>query len=156
MTRKIILWIVFGGMAILLFFAHMYRDTLSDFISDNMKDLTESEVISVAELIDSKYNYAKSGLDYEFTLLEFGSTGCTVCKKMVTELGKVRKSRSSKINVVFFDINHPENQNFIKYFGISAVPMQIILDKNGVEFFKNYGFISAEDMIGKTTEYKSN
>jgi hypothetical protein len=34
--------------------------------------------------------------------------------------------------------------------------MQILLDKQGNEFFRNYGFISAEDLIEKTAEYKSN
>ncbi len=153
MTRKILLWILFGGMAILLVIAFFNKNTLNDFISENMKDLTESETDSVAELIDSKYNYSENGLNYEFTILEFGSTGCTICKQMETELGKVRKSKSSKINVIFLNTNYPENQDFVKFFGISAIPMQVMLDKNGIEFFKHYGFISAEDMVEKTMEY---
>lgn len=153
MTRKILLWILFGGMGILLVIAFFSRNALNDFISENMKDLTGSENNSVAELIDSKYNYSDNGLNYEFTILEFGSTGCTICKQMETELGKVRKSKSSKVNVIFLNTNYPGNQNFVKYFGISAIPMQVMLDKNGIEFFKHYGFISADDMIKKTMEY---
>lgn len=153
MTRKILLWILFGGMAILLVIAFFNKNALNDYISENMKDLSESETDSVAELIDVKYNYSENGLNYEFTLLEFGSTGCTICKQMEPELDLVRKSMSSKINVIFLNTNYPETQKFIKYFGISAIPMQVMLDKNGIEFFKHYGFISADDMIKKTMEY---
>ena len=148
------MWIVFGGMAILLIIAFINKNSLNNFISENMKDLIGDETaVSVEELIDTKYNYTINGLDYEYTLLEFGSTGCTICKQMEAELGKVRRSKSSKINVIFLNTNYPENQNFVKFFGISAIPMQVMLDKNGVEFFKHYGFISAEDLIERTTQH---
>jgi thioredoxin 1 len=41
------------------------------------------------------------------------------------------------------------SQNVMKYFGISAVPTQLLLDSEGNEFFRNYGFIAAEDLMGK-------
>lgn len=154
MTKRILLWMAFCGMIILLIIAYMSKNPLNDFISENMKDLMgDKSVVSVEELIDLKYNYTKNDLDYEFSILEFGSTGCTICKQMETELDKIRKWKSGKINVIFLNTNYPENNNFVKYFGISAIPMQVMLDKNGIEFFKNYGFISAEDMIEKTTEH---
>lgn len=157
MTKKIILWIVIGGIAALLIVAFGAKNSLNNFISENMKDLIADEtVVSLEELIATKYNYTKNGLDYEFTILEFGSTGCTICKQMETELGKIKRSKSNKINVVFLNTNYLENQNFVKFYGISAIPMQVMLNKNGVEFFKHYGFISAEDMIEKTTTYKLN
>lgn len=157
MTKKIILWIVIGGIAALLIVAFGAKNSLNNFISENMKDLIADEtVVSLEELIATKYNYTKNGLDYEFTILEFGSTDCTICKQMETELGKIKRSKSNKINVVFLNTNYLENQNFVKFYGISAIPMQVMLNKNGVEFFKHYGFISAEDMIEKTTTYKLN
>jgi thioredoxin 1 len=157
MTKKITLWIVIGGIAALLIVAFGAKNSLNNFISENMKDLIADEtVVSLEELIATKYNYTKNGLDYEFTILEFGSTGCTICKQMETELGKIKRSKSNKINVVFLNTNYLENQKFVKFYGISAIPMQVMLNKNGVEFFKHYGFISAEDMIEKTTTYKLN
>jgi thiol-disulfide isomerase/thioredoxin len=154
MTKRILLWMAFCGMIILLIIAYMSKNPLNDFISENMKDLMgDKSVVSVEELIDLKYNYTKNDLDYEFSILEFGSTGCTICKQMETELEKIRKWKPGKINVIFLNTNYPENNNFVKYFGISAIPMQVMLDKNGIEFFKNYGFISADDMIKKTTEH---
>jgi thioredoxin 1 len=64
-------------------------------------------------------------------------------------LEEIKNSVKPKINVVFLNIMHPENLSMMKYFGISAVPMQILLDKNGKEFFRNYGFISTEELHTK-------
>lgn len=153
MARKIFIWLIFGGMAILLIVAFINKNVLNDFISNEMKKMVDTETnFTAEELIDSKYNYEKNGLNYEFTLLEFGSTGCAICKRMESELNKIKKSNSNNINVVFLNTMHPENQTMVKYLGIAAIPMQVLLDKNGNEFFKHYGFISAEDLVGKTVE----
>ena len=109
---------------------------------------TENKLI-VEKLIDSKYNYTKNNQNYDFTLIEFGSTGCTICKQMEPVLEEIRKTEKPKVNVVFLNIMHPENLSMMKYFGISAVPMQILLDKSGKEFYRHYGFISAEELIRK-------
>jgi hypothetical protein len=42
----------------------------------------------------------------------------------------------------------------MKYYGISAIPMQIILDKQGTEFYRHYGFISSNDLISKISHPK--
>jgi len=153
MARKIIIWIVFGGMALLIILAYLNKNTLNKFISEKMKEHIDSEIVlSAEEHIESKFNYSKNALNYEFTLLEFGSTGCTICKQMEGELNKIRRSKSHNINVVFLNTTYHENQNLITYFGIAAIPMQVLLDKNGTEIFKHYGFISAEDLIAKTVE----
>lgn len=64
-------------------------------------------------------------------------------------LEEIRNSEKPKVNVVFLNIMHPENLSMMKYYGISSVPMQILLDKQGKEFFRHYGFFSAEEMIIK-------
>jgi thioredoxin 1 len=69
---------------------------------------------------------------------------------MEPELEKVQNSVKPKINVTILNIMNPNSQNVMKYFGISAVPTQIILDRNGKEIFRNYGFIAAEDLLQKT------
>ncbi|HSH20371.1 MAG TPA: thioredoxin family protein [Draconibacterium sp.] len=153
MARKILVWLIFGGMAIVFILAYLNKNVLNDFISIQMKKMTDTETnLTAEELVDSKYNYEKNGLNYEFTLLEFGSTGCTICKRMEGELAKIKSSNPNSINVAFLNTTQPENQNLVKYFGIAAIPMQVLLDKNGTEFFKHYGFISAEDLIAKTLE----
>lgn len=153
MAKRIFIWVVFGFMAILMIVAYLNKNMLNDFISYEMKKLVDTETnLSTEEFIDSKYNYVDNGLNYEFTLLEFGSTGCAICKRMEGELDKLRKSKSHNINVVFLNTTHPENQTMVKYLGIAAIPMQVLLDKNGDEFFKHYGYISAEDLVALTVE----
>lgn len=152
MAKKIFIWILFGLLAVLLISAFFVKDILNDFVSEKMKTMVDTETsISAEELINSKYNYSNNGLNYEFTLLEFGANGCTVCKKMEGELEKVKNS-TSDINVVFLNTMFPENQKMVKYLGIAAIPMQVILDNKGTQIFKHYGFISAEDLVAVTKE----
>jgi thioredoxin 1 len=152
MVKKIFIWILFGLLAVLLISAFFVKDVLNDFVSEKMKNMVDSETsITAKELIETHYNYSSNGLSYEFTLLEFGATGCTVCKRMEGELDKV-KNTTSNINVVFINTMFPENQNMVKYMGIAAIPMQVILDKTGNEIFKHYGFITAEDLVAVTNE----
>lgn len=153
MTRKIILWVVFGGMAVLLVIGFVMKDSMNRYISRLMKLETTTDIELVGNaMVDSLYNYSKNGQSYEVTLLEFGSTGCVICKKMEPVLDEIRNNEKIKTNVVFLHIMQQENLPLMKYYGISAVPMQILLDNEGNEFFRNYGFISAEELIGKALE----
>lgn len=147
--------VVFIFLLFLLFvFGYFQKDKLNGFISKNLaKELESGKIQSTEEFIESNFNYDQNGENYEFTLLEFGSTGCVVCKQMEVVLDEIKKSKLIKINVVFLHTMDPENQDLIKYFGISAIPMQVLLDKNGKTFFKNYGFISANEIFAKTAEY---
>jgi thiol:disulfide interchange protein len=155
--KKILPFILAAFLLILLIVGFLSRTTLNNFISQKMKEQTSAEAaLSVEKQIDTKYNYLQNKQNFEFTLLEFGSTGCTICKQMEPVLEEIRKSEKPKVNVVFLNIMHPENQSIMKYFGISAVPMQILLDMQGKEFFRNYGFISAEELVAKTINQSKN
>ena len=141
---------IFVLLLFLVLFGFLSRNSLNDFISNKMKQQnSESDSASVVQLINSTYNYTKNQQHFDFTLLEFGSTGCTVCKQMEPVLDEIRTLEEPKVNVVFLNIMHPENLVMMKYFGISAVPMQILLDKRGKEFFRHYGFISSNEMLSK-------
>ena len=148
--NKTVPFLLLALFVILLIVGFLSRNTLNNFISQKMKEQsgTENKLV-VEKLIDSKYNYTKNNQNYDFTLIEFGSTGCTICKQMEPVLEEIRKTEKPKVNVVFLNIMHPENLSMMKYFGISAVPMQILLDKSGKEFYRHYGFISAEELIRK-------
>ncbi|MGE0020302.1 MAG: thioredoxin family protein [Draconibacterium sp.] len=145
-------------LLILLIFGFLSRSTLlNNYISEKMKNQTTMlDSISVARTIESKFNYTNNKLNFDFTLIEFGSTGCTVCKQMEPVLDEVRKLENPKVNVVFLNIMHPENLPQMKFFGVSAVPLQILLDKNGKEFFRHYGFISAADLVAETLNQSKN
>ena len=137
-------------LMLLLIVGFIIKPTLNNFISKKMKEQTSVEAtVAVETQINLKYNYLQNKQIFDFTLLEFGSTGCTVCKQMEPVLEEMRKLENPKVNVVFLNIMHPENLAMMKYFGISAVPMQILLNKTGKEFFRNYGFISVEKLNQK-------
>ena len=156
MARKILIWLIFGGMAILLIVCFVKKDSVNRYISKMMTQEISPDIELYGKyVVDSLYNYTKNGKPYEFTLLEFGSTGCVLCKKMEPVLEEIRNSDKINANVAFIYIMKPENLPLMKYYGISAVPMQIMLDKQGKEFFRNYGYISADDLIAKTVQNNS-
>ena len=133
--------------ALILMVAFLFKDKMNDFISVKMKEQAGSEVVLSGEAwVDSLFNYEKNREPYHYSLLEFKSAGCTVCKQMEAELEKIRQSEENRVNVVVINIMNRNSQNLMKYFGISAVPTQIILDKTGNEIFRNYGFITAEKL----------
>jgi thioredoxin 1 len=137
-------------LLVLLVIGLLSRTTMNNFISKKMKEQTTAvDSISVARLIDIKYNYTKSGEHFELTLLEFGSKNCVPCKQMEPVLEEIRNLDKPKVNVVFLNIMQPENLPMMKYYGISAIPMQIMLDKKGKEFYRHYGFISSNDLINE-------
>jgi len=145
--KKIWSIILAVSLLVLLVLGFLSRTTLNNFISQKMKEQTGTETtLLVEKQMDAKYNYLQNKQNFEFTLLEFGSTGCTVCKQMEPVLEEIRNSEKPKVNVIFLNIMHPENLSMMKYYGISAVPMQILLDKSGKEFFRHYGFISVEKL----------
>jgi thioredoxin 1 len=148
--KKKLPFLLLALFVILLIIGFLSRTTLNNFISKKMKEQAGAETtLSIEKLIKSKYNYSKNAQNFEFTLLEFGSTGCTICKQMEPVLEEIKNSDKPKINVVILNIMHPENLPMMKYYGISAVPMQILLNKQGKEFFRNYGFISSNDVLSK-------
>lgn len=137
-------------LLVLLVLGFLSRTSLNNFIAKKMKEqATAVDSISVTRLINFKYNYSKSGEHFECTLLEFGSKNCLPCKQMEPVLEEIRNLEKPKVNVVFLNIMQPENLPMMKYYGISAIPMQILLDKQGKEFYRHYGFISSIDLINK-------
>ncbi len=136
---------------------YFQKDRINAFISGAMQQEVNSETkLSVEDKIEEEYNYSKNGKSYDFTLLEFGSTGCTMCKQMKPILEEIKGWKNRKVNVVFMHIMKAENLSWMKYYGISAVPMQILLDNQGKEFFRHYGVISASDIENVMIEHFSN
>ena len=131
----------------LLLIAYFLKDNLNVFISEKMQESAGSEIVLTGQRwVDSLFNYAHNGKDFEYTLMQFKSTGCTVCKQMEPEIERVKNDSSQKVNVAVLNVMNPNSQNMMKYFGISAVPTHLILDNNGKEIFRKYGFISAEEL----------
>jgi thioredoxin-related protein len=149
--KKQYLPVILSSLLVLLLIAGLLmKDDLNDFISQKMQESADSEVVlSGEQWVDSLFNYTQNDENFEYTLLQFKSTGCTICKQMKPELEKVKQIPDEKINVVVLNVMNANSQNVMKYFGISAVPTHLILDKQGKEIFRKYGFISAEDLLQK-------
>lgn len=154
--KKINWPIVFLSMLVLLLLiGYTNKDKLNNLVSKELRKQVGNELaVSVEKEVEVKYNYTSNGNNFDFTLLEFGSSGCIMCKQMEPILEEIKVSEVAKINVEFLHIMKAENQDLMKYFGISAVPMQILLNKNGKEFFRHYGVISTNDLETKFIKHK--
>jgi thiol-disulfide isomerase/thioredoxin len=92
---------------IVLLFA--FKDTLNNFASKAIKAQAGSEIQnSESAFADSAYNYAKYGLKYKVTFLEFGAKGCSDCKRMESVMSEIRSKYPKRVNVVFFNIMIPK------------------------------------------------
>ncbi len=143
MLKKIFPGIIIGIFAALFVVAFMLKDTMNDVISDMMKQQASPEMSASGEaLVDSFYNYSAQGSAYEITFLEFGSKGCSACKRMEAVMEDISREYPEKVNVVFLNVLTPESQTLMKYYGIAAIPTQVLLNKEGKEFFRHTGFLS--------------
>ena len=64
-------------------------------------------------------------------------------------MGELSKKYPQTVNVVFLNILNPENQILMKYFGVVAIPTQVLLGKEGKEFFWHTGYCSIEELINE-------
>ena len=87
-----ILNLVFLGLIIVFFIAlFMFKGRLNNAASTIVLSQATPETISaVSAQIDSVYNYGKNSKSYEITFLEFGSTGCSACKRMEKVLQEIK------------------------------------------------------------------
>ncbi len=147
MSRQNLPVILSALLVVMLLIAYFKKDNLNDFISKKMIESAGYESrLTGQQWVDSLFNYTKNKNDFDFTLLQFKSSGCTLCKQMEPELETLKKDRSANINVAVINIMNPNSQQVMKHFGITAVPTHLILDKEGKEIFRKYGFIPASEL----------
>ena len=145
---KQILNLVFLGLIIVFFVAlFMFKGRLNNAASTIVLSQATPETISaVSAQIDSVYNYGKNSKSYEITFLEFGSTGCSACKRMEKVLQEIKDLYPTKVNVVFINVTKKENHDLLRFYGIAVIPTQVLLDKTGKEFFRHTGYISSNEL----------
>lgn len=148
-----VLSIVFMALSILfIVLLFVFKDNLNSFASKQIQALAGSEIVlSESAMIDSTYNYSKNKLNFQTTFLEFGAKGCSACKRMESVMTEIRAKYPTQVNVVFINIMLPESQRLMKYFGIAAIPTQVLLNKEGKEYFRHTGYYSAEELIESLT-----
>ena len=151
--KKFFAWLLIGISILLLILLFLFKNNLNDAASTMINaQLNENEKQNVSTLIDSIYNYKNNAQTYQLTFLEFGSSGCSACKRMEKVMEDIRGQYSEKVNVVFYNITFPENRKLMNYYGVSVIPTQILLDNEGEEFFRHTGYISTTKLIKKIHE----
>jgi len=148
-----VLSIAFLVLSVLFFVLLItFKDRFTAFASKSIKAQAGSEIQnSESAFVDSAYNYSKNGVSYEITFLEFGAKGCSACKRMEGVMDQIRTKYPNHVNVIFKNILLPENQRLMKYYGIAAIPTQVLLNKAGKEFFRHTGYYPAEELIRNLT-----
>ncbi|WP_167619883.1 thioredoxin family protein [Maribellus sediminis] len=138
----IVLILVVAGLLVAL----VFKSKIYDYIGSEVRKTTTEETQFVAkEYIQKHFNYQANKLNFQFTMLEFKSSGCTICKQMEPVLESLKNWEVAKVNVQVIQILNPDSQELMKFYGISAVPTHLILDKQGNEVFRKYGFVSEEE-----------
>ncbi len=133
---------------VLLIILATQKSNLNNYISQQIKSQIEPEIMeTIGKSIDSLYNYVDNGDLYEYTFLEFGAEGCSACKRMELVMDDIRAEYPNQIHVVFYNILFPANVEMMKYYGISSIPTQILLDSSGKEFFRHSGYYSKSELL---------
>jgi len=148
-NAKLILNLIFLGLIIAFFVAlFMFKGNLNNAASSIVLSQATPETISaVSAHIDSVYNYENNVKPYYITFLEFGSIGCSACKRMEKVLKEIQDFYPTKVNVVFINVTKKENNDLLKFYGIAVIPTQVLLNKTGKEFFRHSGYISTKELI---------
>jgi thioredoxin 1 len=147
MSKKILsvfALVVMLGFLVLIF---ALKDNMNAYVSNLMKQQQSfSEENNGSVLIDSLYNYSVNGEPNSITFLEFGAKGCSACMQMEKVMAEIKAKYPNRVKVVFYNIMLSESQHLMKYYGISAIPTQILLDKSGSEYFRHIGYYSKNDL----------
>jgi len=147
MARKIIPWAVFLIFLGLIILGFALKENMNTYLSKKLIAQAGPDIINTeASFVDSVFNYSKNRQSYQLTFLEFGAKGCSACKRMESVMEEVSNKYPQKVKVVFMNILVPENQNLMKYFGIASIPTELLLDKNGKEWFRHSGYYSFHEL----------
>ena len=139
-----------GVMIALLVLGLAMKNNINNSLSEMLREQVSDKAISLSKTqIDSLYNYEKNNSAYEITFLEFGAKGCSACKRMEGVMDIIRQKYGNTVNVVFINVVMPENRNLMNYYGIAAIPTQVLLDKKGSEYFRHTGYIPADKLDKK-------
>lgn len=98
-----------------------------------------SDYVGVTESIPDKYGTLEDG-EGKIVFIELGSEGCPPCQLMREVMDRIVEEYPDDVEVVFFDVWSKEEEHLIDEFGITTVPTQIFLDREGNEFKRHSGF----------------
>lgn len=137
--------VAFTVIAIICLIA--FRDQMTDFISSHRtNNLNEDYAGRIRDSISAMYDYSANDMGYSYTFLEFGSTACSACRQMQDVMKTIRESFPRTVNVVFVNVTQSSSQAMCDYYGKVGIPTQVLLDRNGKEFYRHTGYIPAGEL----------
>ncbi len=57
---------------------------------------------------------------------------------------EIRNQYPDIVNVVFTNVRLKESKTIMDFFGVITIPMQVLLDKDGKEFYRHNGVLSLD------------
>ncbi len=147
MIKKVLPWILMIVLFVFIIFGLVFKDDMNDYLSAQMQELTTPDIAKESDTMkDSLYNYETNGLSYEITFLEFGAMNCSACKRIEKVMEDIRIKYPKRINVVFMNVMDPGNQKLMKFYGISTIPTQVLLNVEGKQYYRHMGYISTIEL----------
>lgn len=79
------------------------------------------------------------------TLVDLGAKTCIPCKMMVPILEELKNEYKGRAEVIFIDVH--EKADIVKPFKVSAIPTQLVYDRQGKEVFRHVGFLDKKALV---------
>lgn len=76
--------------------------------------------------------------------MELFAEWCPPCRQMKPIVNDIEKEYKGKLQIVRVDID--KSPDIARKYQVSAIPVQIIFDKNGKQVYKHLGFLSKADI----------
>jgi len=94
-----------------------------------------------------QYDLTAAGADARGTLIEFGASNCSSCRQMKKVLEEIATRYPGVLNVENIIITEREGLELGRDFGLIAIPMQVLLDREGRVVFRHSGYIATDELI---------
>jgi len=91
-----------------------------------------------ADVVDDTLSNAKK--QSKIVMIEIGAAGCIPCDEMEPVLEKLKTDYKDKLEVLVIEVK--QDRENPRRLGVTAIPTQIFVDKNGKEFHRHMGFYS--------------
>lgn len=107
-------------------------------------------ILSCSKTKDQETNNISAGnlkVEYKVTFVELGSVRCIPCKMMQPIMEEIEKEYGDQVKVVFHDVWTPEGKPYASQYRIQAIPTQVFLNSDGIEYFRHTGFFPKEELV---------
>ncbi|MFH2142726.1 MAG: thioredoxin family protein [Bacteroidota bacterium] len=124
----------------------IFKESLLNFTSGIIQSDSQNYLNNqYAEFFKNEFNQIRNKTGLNGTVIKFGTENCVACREMSKVISELDEFYN-EIQVVKIDILSDEGNKYIGFYGISAIPVLLILDNTGNEIFRCNGYISFEDI----------